>query len=58
MATIPQIFIGDTLAGGASDIFDAAASGELQRLLEDNRVSYNAALQINPADFLPNWVSR
>lgn len=32
--TVPQIFIGDRHIGGCDDLFEFAASGELERLIQ------------------------
>src|SRR5262249_51469683 len=38
VATIPQIFVGRTLVGGAMDTFDAFSKGRLQKLLASHHV--------------------
>ena len=54
--TIPQIFIGGTHVGGASELFDAIRDGSAQALFEKHAVSYDTALTINPYDLMPKWL--
>jgi cysteine synthase A len=54
--TIPQIFIGGQYIGGATDLFDACKDGSLQKMLEENTVSYNKKVQDDPYSFLPGWL--
>ena len=56
VATIPQIFVGGELLGGATDVLQAAKDGRLQKLLEANRVSFDAAVGDEPLSFLPGWL--
>ncbi len=56
VATIPQIFVGGELIGGATDTFDAYRSGKLQQLLASNRVEYDTSVKIDPYSFLPSWL--
>jgi len=56
MGTIPQIFVGGELVGGATDAFDAYRSGKLQELLARSTVTYDTALMIDPYSFLPTWL--
>jgi cysteine synthase A len=56
VATIPQIFVGGELIGGATDVLQAAKEGRLQTLLEANRVSFDAAVGDEPLSFLPGWL--
>jgi cysteine synthase A len=56
VATIPQIFVGGELLGGATDVLQAAKDGRLQKLLEANRVSFDAAVGDEPLSFLPSWL--
>jgi cysteine synthase A len=53
--TIPQIFAGGELIGGCMDIMQAAASGELQKLLCEKGIRCDFA-SLDPYQFLPNWV--
>jgi cysteine synthase len=54
--TIPQIWVGGTHVGGATDLFDALRSGRLQRLLADAGVAHDRQAQIDPDDLLPKWL--
>ena len=54
--TIPQIFVGGQLVGGATEVFDAQKSGELPSLLAANDVSYNESVDVDPYSFLPGWL--
>ena len=54
--TIPQIFVGGTHIGGATETFDAFNSGELQTLLGQSGVAFNSALQLDPYSLLPSWL--
>src|SRR5262249_55540693 len=55
VATIPQIFIGRTLVGGAMDTFDAFANGRLQDLLTSNRVVFEDKVGDQLYALLPQW---
>ena len=56
VATIPQIFVGGTHIGGATETFDAFKSGELQKLLGQSGVGFNQGLSLDPYSLLPNWL--
>ena len=56
--TIPQIFIGGQYIGGATELFDAAKDGSMQKLLEENTVNYNMKVQDDPYSFLPAWLHK
>jgi cysteine synthase A len=56
LPTIPQIFVGGQLVGGASEVFDAFKDGRLQRLLSQSRVAYDQSVQIDPYTLLPSWL--
>ena len=56
MATIPQIFIGGELVGGATDLFEAWRAGRAQALLERNGVAFDRAAVGDPFAFLPAWL--
>lgn len=58
VATIPQIFIGRTLVGGAMDTFDAFAQGRLQKLLASNRVTFEDKVGDKLYSLLPGWRQR
>jgi cysteine synthase A len=53
--TIPQIFVGGTLVGGATDTLTAWKEGRLQKLLEQANVKYDTAATTDPMSFLPGW---
>jgi cysteine synthase A len=55
-ATIPQIFVGGTHIGGATDVFDAMRSGRLQALLDQAGVDYDRTVRVDPAELLPKWL--
>jgi cysteine synthase A len=54
--TIPQIFVGGKRIGGATETFDAFKEGELQKLLGQNGVAYNRAVNVDPYTLLPSWM--
>jgi len=54
--TIPQIFIGGTHVGGATDLFDAWRSGAARELLERNGIAFDAAADVDPYSLLPKWL--
>ena len=54
--TIPQIWIGGTHIGGATDLFEAMRDGRMQRLLEQAGVAYDRDADVDPAQFLPKWL--
>ena len=54
--TIPQIYIGASLLGGCTDLFDAMRSGKLLQLLNAEGVTCNRRTDIDPYAFLPKWV--
>ena len=56
VATIPQIFVGGTHIGGATETFDAFKSGELQKILGQSGVGFNQGLSLDPYSLLPNWL--
>ena len=56
VATIPQIFVGGQLLGGATDVLSAWKQGRLQPLLDKSRVRYDASSDIDTATFLPGWL--
>jgi len=56
VGTIPQVFVGGELLGGATETFDAHRSGKLQTLLAKNNVTYDTALKVDPYSFLPTWL--
>jgi cysteine synthase A len=56
--TIPQIFIGGQPLGGTSDLFDAAASGDLARRLREAGVAFDEAANVDLPALLPNWLKQ
>ena len=56
LKTIPQIYIGGNHLGGATELFDACKDGTMQKLLEDNAVSWNREVDVDPYSFLPGWL--
>ncbi|MEO3431066.1 pyridoxal-phosphate dependent enzyme [Pelagibius sp. CAU 1746] len=54
--TIPQIFVGGTLIGGCTEVFDAYKSGALQKLLEESGGAYDRKAQLDPYGFFPAWL--
>ena len=54
--TIPQIFVGGELIGGATELFDACRGGHLQALLEKNGVDYDKSVDTDPYTLLPGWL--
>jgi cysteine synthase A len=56
LKTIPQIYVGGQHIGGATETFDAVKDGSLQKLLEENNVSYNSSVDTEPYSFLPGWL--
>jgi cysteine synthase A len=54
--TIPQIFIGGAHIGGCTDLFNAWRDGSIQRRLNDNRISYDASVTVDPYSLLPKWL--
>ena len=54
--TIPQIFVGGELIGGATELFDACRDGRLQALLEEYGVDYDKSVDTDPYTLLPGWL--
>jgi cysteine synthase A len=54
--TIPQVFIGGTHVGGATDLFDAWRSGTAQALLAKRGATFDAAAELDPYSLLPKWL--
>jgi cysteine synthase A len=55
VATIPQIFVGGTLVGGAMDTFDAFAKGRLQDLLTSHHLAFEDKVGDQLYSLLPGW---
>jgi cysteine synthase A len=56
LKTIPQIYVGGQHIGGATELFDAAKDGTLQKLLGENNVAWNDTADRDPYSFLPEWL--
>jgi cysteine synthase A len=56
--TIPQIFIGGTHIGGATDTFEAYKSGKLEKLLSEVGISMGDLGGKDPYELLPNWLHK
>ena len=56
VATIPQVVVGGSLLGGATETFDAFNTGRLQKLLVKSGVAFNLAADIEPYSLLPSWL--
>ena len=54
--TIPQIFVGGELVGGATDAFDGWRAGSLQKLLGKAGVGFSTENPADPYSFLPGWL--
>ena len=54
--TIPQIWIGGTHVGGATDLFEAMRDGRMQRLLADAGIAYDRDADIDPTSSCPKWL--
>jgi cysteine synthase A len=54
--TMPQLYIGGEHIGGATDLFDAWRSGDVQRRLEEIGVSYDRDAKVDPYTLLPKWL--
>ena len=54
--TIPQIFVGGTHLGGATETFDAFNDGTLQKLLGEHRVAFDKGMTRDAYSFLPKWL--
>ncbi|MEM9425137.1 MAG: cysteine synthase A [Pseudomonadota bacterium] len=53
--TIPQVFVGGQLIGGATETFDAYNSGALEDLLQAQQIEMSAAAE-NAYSYLPAWL--
>jgi cysteine synthase A len=54
--TIPQVFIGGTHVGGATEMFDAWRSGAARELLAKRGVAFDAKADLDPYSLLPKWL--
>ncbi|MDP3458356.1 MAG: cysteine synthase A [Hyphomonas sp.] len=57
IATIPQIFVGGKLVGGATDLIGAAQARSLHDLLKQVGLEFTE-LAVPPQDFLPKWLKQ
>ena len=58
LKTIPQIYVGGKHVGGASETFDACRDGSFAKMLEENKVDWNRAVDTDPYSFLPGWLHK
>ncbi len=56
VTTIPQVFVGGQLVGGATDVVDGWKAGRMQKLLAAAGVHHDAASTVDPMSFLPSWI--
>ena len=56
IGTIPQVFVGGTLIGGATDVIDALRGGQLQSRLAALGTSFDKDANVDPRAFLPGWL--
>ncbi len=54
--TVPQIYIGGSHVGGATELFDAAKNGAMVELLKQNDVNWSESANRDPYSFLPGWL--
>ena len=54
--TIPQVFIGGTHIGGATEMFDAWRNGKARELLAKRGVAFDAKVELDPYSLLPKWL--
>jgi len=54
--TIPQLFVGGELVGGASETFTAFAQGRLQALLTKHGVPFQDTVGDKLSSLMPSWV--
>jgi cysteine synthase A len=55
--TLPQLFVDGIKLGGCMEVLTAAQQGDLQRLLMDKSVRCDCEVEVDPYQYLPNWVS-
>jgi cysteine synthase A len=58
VATIPQVFVGGELIGGATDTLEAWKQGKLQERLDARGVAYRRGDSTDAFSFLPNWLAK
>ncbi|HET7538280.1 MAG TPA: cysteine synthase A [Polyangiaceae bacterium] len=54
--TIPQVYVGGVHVGGCTDMLDAVSSGRAYQLFDAAKVAYTKSADLNPYQFLPQWV--
>jgi len=54
--TIPQIYIGGSHVGGATDLFDAMRAGRMHKLLDAAGVAHDRGTDLDPYSLLPKWL--
>jgi cysteine synthase A len=54
--TLPQVFIGGELIGGATDLMEAWRTGRAQELLGRHGVAFDREAADDPQSFLPGWL--
>jgi cysteine synthase A len=54
--TIPQIYIGETHIGGATELFEAYENGSLQKLLQATGASYDTHARPDLTKLMPQWL--
>ncbi len=54
--TIPQIFVGGELIGGATETFDAFNDGSLQKRMNSASVDFDPSMTRDAYSFLPTWL--
>lgn len=57
-ATIPQIYVGGTHIGGATEFFDALKHGEMRAMLKKAGVTWNTSMDADPYSFMPGWLHK
>ena len=58
MRSIPQVFVGGELVGGATEVFTAFAEGRLQAMLDRAGVSFQDTVGDQLYSLMPGWVQR
>ncbi len=56
ITTIPQVFVGGELLGGATDVLAAWQQGRVQKMLAAAGVRYDDSVDADPHSFLPGWL--
>ncbi len=56
--TIPQIFVGGELLGGATETFDAWRDGSLQKRLAALGIDHDETVGTDPYSLLPGWLHK